>query len=133
MNKALKDYLSQIESTQKREDAFALVKLMEEESGYQASLHGKIIGFGVYNYKYESGREGVAIVTGFSPRSHNFAIYIMPGFSKYGNELEKIGKHKLGKSCLYINRLEDIDSRVLRKLIKRSVADMQKRYECRKG
>jgi len=133
MKKDLKEYLGKIENAHKREDCLALVKMMEEESGFKARLHGKIVGFGLYNYVYESGREGVAIVTGFLPGSQRISLYIMPGFAKFGDEMGKIGKHKLGKSCLYINKLEDIDSRVLRKLVKRSVVEMKKRYTYRQG
>jgi len=133
MKKDLKEYIGKIKNDRKRGDCLALVKLMEEESGFKARLHGKIVGFGLYNYVYESGREGVAIVTGFLPGSQNISIYIMPGFAKFGDELGKIGKHKLGKSCLYINKLEDLDAHVLRKLVKRSVIEMKKRYETRQG
>ncbi len=104
---------------------------MEEESGYKAVLHGKIVGFGIYHYKYDSGREGDAIVVGFSPRSQNITIYIMPGFSDYEKELKQLGKHKTSKSCLYVNKLADIDEKVLRTVIKHSVQVMKKRYECR--
>ncbi len=131
MTKELKEFLSQIENKRKREDAVFLIKLMEEESGYKASLHGKIIGFGFYDYKYESGREGTAIVTGFSPRKQNITIYIMPGFSEYEKELEKIGKHKTGKSCLYIKKLSDLDEMVLRSIVRDSVSVMSQRYPCR--
>ncbi len=131
MKKELREFLSQIESERKREDSKSLIKLMEEESGYKASLHGKIIGFGLYHYKYDSGREGDAIVTGFSPRKQNIAIYIMPGFSKYKKNLDKLGKHKTSKTCLYINKLSDVNESMLRKLIKRSVSDMSKKYECK--
>ena len=131
MNREVEDFLSQIENDRKREDSRTLVRLMEEESGFKPSLHGKIIGFGLYDYKYDSGREGVAIVTGFSPRKQNIAIYIMPGFSEYGKELEKLGKHKIGKSCLYINKLEDVDEVSLREIVGRSVSAMSEKYECR--
>ena len=104
---------------------------MEEESAYKATLHGSIIGFGRYHYKYESGREGDSSVVAFSPRAQNITLYIMPGFSDYRKELEKLGKAKTAKSCLYINKLADIDEKVLRKIIKHSVKNMQKRYECK--
>ena len=105
MNRDLKEFINEIENETKRNDCKALVQLMEKESGYKANLHGKIVGFGLYHYKYDSGREGDAIVTGFSPRSQNISIYIMPGFSDYKKELESIGKYKTGKSCLYIKKL----------------------------
>jgi len=132
MKNELKQFISSVDNKQKREDSIALVKLMEEESGYKGYLSGKIIGFGKYHYKYESGREGESLVVGFSPRKQNIAIYIMPGFSEYQNILDKIGKHKIGKSCLYINKLADIDIEQLRKIVNSSVKVMQERYECKK-
>ena len=131
MKNDLKGFISSIENKQKREDTITLVKLMEEEAGYKGYLTGNIIGFGKYQYKYESGREGESIVVGFSPRKQNIAIYIMPGFSKYEDILEALGKHKIGKSCLYINKLADIEIEQLRKIVNRSVKIMQKRYKCK--
>ncbi len=131
MNRDLKEFINEIENETKRNDCKALVQLMEKESGYKANLHGKIVGFGLYHYKYDSGREGDAIVTGFSPRSQNISIYIMPGFSDYKKELESIGKYKTGKSCLYIKKLIDVDEKILRKIIKHSVQVMKKKYKCR--
>ena len=131
MKRDVREFLNNIEKESKRDDCKALVKIMEEESGYKAALHGAIIGFGRYHYKYESGREGDSSVVAFSPRAQNITLYIMPGFSDYQKELEKLGKHKSAKSCLYINKLADVDEKILRKIIKHSVGVMQKRYECR--
>jgi len=131
MNRDVRNFLNSIEKESKRDDCKALVKIMEEESAYKATLHGSIIGFGRYHYKYESGREGDSSVVAFSPRAQNITLYIMPGFSDYRKELEKLGKAKTAKSCLYINKLADIDEKVLRKIIKHSVKTMQKRYECK--
>lgn len=133
MKKKLKEFLDNITSDRKREDTKKLVKIMEEESGYKANLHGKIIGFGLYHYVYDSGREGDGIVTGLSPRQQYISIYIMPGFSKYQKDLEKLGKHRTAKCCLYINKLADVDEKVLRKIVRNSVKEMQKRHECRKA
>lgn len=132
MNKELRQFLNAIENEKRQFDARRLVALMEEESGYKPKLHGKIIGFGSYHYKYESGREGDAIVTGFAPAKTKFSIYIMPGFSKYQKDLEKLGKHKSSKVCLYINKLADVDEKVLRRIVRRSVADMTKKYKLKK-
>lgn len=131
MKKELIEYLNKIERDVKREDCFRLVQIMEEESGYKAMLGGKIVGFGIYRYVYESGREGDAIVTGFAPRSQDISIYIMPGFSKYEKDLEVLGKHKSAKCCLYIRKLADIDEKVLRRIIRDSVKVMKQKYECR--
>lgn len=126
----LKHYLAAIKHDTMRKDAAALVKIMEEESGYKAALCGRIVGFGLYHYVYDSGREGDAIVTGFLPGAQHFSLYIMPGFSDFTKELENLGKHKTAKCCLYIRKLADVDEKVLRKIIKRSVITMKKRYEC---
>ncbi|MFN3165131.1 MAG: DUF1801 domain-containing protein, partial [Pseudohongiellaceae bacterium] len=96
-------------------------------------LHGTMIGFGMYHYKYASGREGDWFVTGFAPRKRNMTVYIMPGFSDYEKELATIGKHKSAKSCLYFNKLTDLDEKVLRKMVRHSVKTMQNRYPCRNG
>lgn len=87
-----------------------------------------IVGFGEYHYKYKSGREGDWFITGFSPRKQNLTIYIMPGFSEYADLLKKLGKHKHSVSCLYLNKLADIDFQVLEKLIAKSVVDMASLY-----
>ncbi|MDO3386324.1 DUF1801 domain-containing protein [Gilvimarinus sp. SDUM040013] len=130
MKKQVLEFISNLENERRRSDSEALVDLIEEESGYEPYIHGSMIGYGRYHYKYESGREGDFFVTGFSPRKQHLAVYIMPGFSSYETMLENLGKHKVGKSCLYINKLADIDLTVLRKLVKASVKDMQKKYQC---
>ena len=131
MNQDIKRYIEQLDNEQQRQDCLALIKLMEEESGYSAALHGTMIGFGMYHYKYASGREGDWIVTGFAPRKRNMTVYIMPGFADYEKELAKIGKHKTAVSCLYFKQLSDLDEKVLRKMVRHSVKTMQKTYPCR--
>ena len=84
-----------------------------------------IIGFGSYHYKYESGREGDMCITGFSPRKQSLTLYIMPGFERYHDLMNKLGKYKTGKSCLYINKIEDVDLKVLKELISESVKFMK--------
>ncbi|MBC8476537.1 MAG: DUF1801 domain-containing protein [Gammaproteobacteria bacterium] len=128
---AVKKFISGVENKTRCNDALALLTLMEEASGYKAALNGSIIYFGRYHYIYESGREGDAGVTAFSPRKQNLVVYIMPGFSRYQDLMKKLGKVKTGSSCLYINKLEDIDLAVLKNLVKTSVKDMQKRYACK--
>lgn len=83
-----------------------------------------IVGFGDYHYKYESGREGDWFVTGFSPRKQNLTLYIMAGFDNYDQLLSRLGKYKTGKSCLYINKLDDVDLDVLKELVAQSAAHM---------
>ncbi|MES3008857.1 MAG: DUF1801 domain-containing protein [Pseudomonadota bacterium] len=130
MNKVLETFISNIENETKRNDSARILKIMEEESEYKPVLNGKIIGFGQYRFKYADGREGVGIVTGFSPRQQYIVVYIMSGFSKYGKELEILGKHKTAKVCIYFNKLADIDEKILRKMIKSSVKEMKATYEC---
>ena len=128
MDKALKEFINDIDSEAKKQDCQKLVKLFSDASGFKPYLRGSIIGFGQYHYKYESGREGDCQVTGFSARKQNFALYIMPGFSQYGDVLASLGKYKTGKSCLYINKLGDVDTKLLSQLIKQSVIDMKNKY-----
>lgn len=119
-------FLHQVENEKKREDAFAILALMQEVTGEPAKLWGSsIIGFGSYHYKYASGHEGDACLTGFSPRKQNLVLYILAGFEQYDALLAKLGKHKTGKSCLYINKLADIDQTVLRELVAQSVTHMK--------
>ena len=119
------DFLTTITHAQKRADAIALDALFQQVTGYSPVMWGEtIIGYGQYYYKYESGREGNFLATGFSPRKANFSVYIMPGYSDFGHILKHIGKHKLGKSCLYFNKLVDIDTDVLAKLIRAGLDDL---------
>ena len=122
-------FIESLENQSRKNDCLTLLPIMEEITGEKAKMWGgSIIGFGNYHYKYKSGREGDWMVTGFSPRKANFTIYIMPGFSKYQKILDKLGKHKTSVSCLYVKKLEDIDLKLLKKLIDESVKDMKKLY-----
>lgn len=123
-------FLNAIEDKQKKSDAKKIAAMMRRASGSRACMWGTaIVGFGSYHYKYASGREGDWMLVGFSPRKQNLVVYIMPGFKDFGALMKKLGKYKTGKSCLYINKLEDIDESILEKLIDRSVKLMRKRYE----
>lgn len=122
-------FLNSIEDRQKRADVKAIAKMMRDATGKRAKMWGSsIVGYDRYDYKYASGRSGTFMMTGFSPRAQNIAVYIMPGFSKYGALLKKLGKHSTGKSCLYIKRLSDVNEKVLAQLIGRSVKDMRRKY-----
>lgn len=124
------NFLKSIDDSQKRKDCQAIGGMMREITGKRAKMWGDtIVGFGEYHYKYESGREGDFLVTGYSPRKQNLSIYIMPGFSQYSALLAKLGKHKHSVSCLYIKQMSDIDGQVLYKLIERSVKDMRRLYK----
>ncbi|MDT0583136.1 MULTISPECIES: DUF1801 domain-containing protein [Alteromonadaceae] len=124
------ELIHSVENETRKNDALALLPLMEKWTGYASYKMGSMIGFGQYHYQYDSGREGDFFVTGFSPRKQNLAIYIMPGLAKYPELLNKLGKHKLGKSCLYVNKLADIDLSILERLVVASVEDMQEKYTC---
>ncbi len=115
-------FLAAIEDDSQRKDAKQIAKIMREVTGKRPALWGaNIVGYGSYRYRYASGREGEWFLTGFSPRKGSFSLYIMDGFRSYGSLLKKLGKHKTGKSCLYVKRLDDVDIDVLRELIERSV------------
>ena len=127
-------FLNQVKDDKKRKDAKELLKIFKQVTRLQPAMWGNsIIGFGSYHYKStKSSQEGDWPLTGFSPRSQNLTVYIMPGFEKFKKELKDIGKHKIGASCLYINKLEDIDIKVLKKIIKESVQIMRKSYQTKK-
>ena len=121
----VENFLAAIPDPGRREDCQRIRALMEAATGAPARLWGpSIVGFGVYHYRYESGREGDWMVTGFSPRKNDLTLYIMPGFARYEALMAKLGKHKTGKSCLYIKRLADVDMAVLETLVRESVAAM---------
>lgn len=123
------DFLNTVENDRRRADAFELLALMEDISGEKAEMWGpSIIGFGSYHYKYDSGREGDFLRVGFSPRKANLVCYIMLGFEGYQDLMDRLGKFKTGKSCLYINKLDDIDRAVLGELIEKSLADLREKY-----
>ncbi|WP_421785818.1 DUF1801 domain-containing protein [Hyphobacterium sp.] len=123
------DYIATVEPEARREQSRQLLAFFERVTGWKPRMWGpSIIGFGEYHYKYDSGREGDFLATGFSPRKANLTLYIMPGYEDYGPILERLGKHKLGKSCLYINKLEDIDMDVLAELVRAGLDDLAKTY-----
>lgn len=120
------DFLNSVEHKTRREDGFALLEMMAEITGEEAVMWGSsIVGFGSYHYQYESGREGDMPLVGFSPRKQSMTVYIMPGFDAYDEMLAALGKHKTGKSCLYVNKLADVDKTVLRDLIRQSYEHMK--------
>lgn len=120
-NKNVLAFLNKIENDNKKRDCFAILDLIKEISGEDPKMWGdSIIGFGDYHYKYKSGREGDWFKVGFSPRKNNIVLYFMTYFKKSENILKRIGKYKTGKSCFYINKLEDINIDVLKELIQKS-------------
>ena len=120
-NKNVIEYLNSIDNEKKRADSFAILTLMQGITGEEPVMWGEsIIGFGLFRYKYASGRAAEWFLTGFAPRKQNLTLYIMAGFEQYEELLEKLGKIKTGKSCQYINRLEDVDQDVLKELVRHS-------------
>ncbi|MCA9925164.1 MAG: DUF1801 domain-containing protein, partial [Anaerolineales bacterium] len=123
-------FLNSVENEKKRADSIAILNLMQEVTGEEPKMWGSsIVGFGSYHYKYESGREGDWFTVGFSPRKQSLTLYIMSGFAQYDLLMGKLGKHKTGKSCLYIKKMEDVDQNILRELIRQSVKHIKKTNE----
>lgn len=122
-------FLEQVTDPVKQEDALWVSQVMGEVVGEPAVMYGSsIVGFGSYDFTYASGKAGSWFLVGFSPRKQNLVLYIMPGFSKYEELLAQLGKHKIGKSCLYVKKLADIDRTILKQLIAESVAFMRQKY-----
>lgn len=127
-----KAFIETVEPARRRQDGLALLDFFNRVTGLEPKMWGpSMIGYGRYQYKYESGREGEFFLTGFSPRKSSLTVYIMPGY-RYGEmeeRLARLGKHKLGKSCLYINKLEDVDMEVLEEIVRDGLAYMRSHYE----
>ena len=123
-------FINSIDDKQKRADVRKVAAMMRKATGKRAKMWGpSIVGYGTYHYKYASGREGDFLMTGFSPRKQALSVYIMPGFAHFETLMNKLGKYKTGKSCLYIKRLSDVDEKTLEQLIIRSVKHMREHYE----
>lgn len=123
-------YLDAIDDPERRADCDTLVDLMQRVTGKPPVMWGtSIVGFGSYHYVYDSGREGDMCLTGFSSRKTSLSIYIMSGFGDRPDLMERLGKYKTGKSCLYVKRLSDIDLAVLDELVADSIERMKQRYE----
>ena len=123
-------FVEEIEDEKKRQDTYQLIQLFSEETGYEPKMWGtNIIGFGRYHYKYASGHEGDAASIGFSPRKAQFSIYLsQPDNEKRAEQLARLGKHKMGKGCLYIKKIADIDPAVLKELVQDSVSYIKETY-----
>ena len=127
------DYIAAIENEDRRADCQSLLDMMAQMTGWEPKIWGTtlksgIVGFGEYHYKYESGREGDALRLGFSSRAANISIYIMPGYQDFEDELSRLGKHKIGKACLYIKRLSDVDEDVLKEIMQKGLEQMAEKY-----
>ena len=122
-------FIHDIDERQQRDDVKKVAAMMRRATGKNAKMWGtSIVGYGQYHYKYASDREGDFMLTGFSPRKQALTVYIVPGFKQFAALMKKLGKHKTGRSCLYIKSLADVDEKVLEQLIDRSVKFMRKNY-----
>jgi hypothetical protein len=128
------EFINQVENERKREDAFRLLDIFTEETGYKAKMWGpSIIGFGSYHYKYKSGHEGDAPLVGFSPRKAKISLYFATGDADREKLLKEFGKHTTGKACVYINKVADINVDVLKKMIHQSIKFLRNMYPQQKG
>ncbi|WP_270180799.1 DUF1801 domain-containing protein [Alkalihalobacillus sp. CinArs1] len=128
-DKSVIEFIENVESKKKREDAYRLLDIFTEETGYDAKMWGEsIIGFGSYHYKYKSGHEGDMMLVGFSPRKAKISLYFATGEPKREEILERFGKHTTGKACVYINKVDDIDVDVLKELIHESITFLRETY-----
>lgn len=126
---AVSDFLATIEHPTRAADAQVLMDLFRRVTGFEPKMWGPtIIGFGQYHYVYDSGREGDCNATGFSPRKAAQSIYVMPGYNDYSEILSRLGKYKIGKACLYVTKLADIDLEVLEELIRAGLHDLNKKW-----
>jgi Domain of unknown function (DU1801) len=122
-------FIEGVADEQQRADAHVIAAMMARLSGAPAKMWGpSIIGFGAYHYKYDSGREGTSLRIGFSPRKGQTVLYLIDGYSDRAEQLARLGKHKTGKSCLYVKRLSDIDVGVLEEMIVGSLAYVAQKY-----
>ncbi len=120
-------FLSAIEEDVKKQDCLKLVESLERISGFKAKMWGnKMVGFGNYTYKTKAGKEGEWFLIGFSPTKSTISLHLMFGLEDESVLLEKLGKHKLGKGCLYIKTLSDIDESILEKIMVNTIARMNK-------
>ena len=124
---SVKDFINAIEDDAQRKDAKALLALMKRATGSTPRMWGaSIVGFGSYHYKYASGREGDYCVTGFSPRKGTLTVYVSAGLHLQADHLKMLGKHTIGKSCIYIKKLSDVHLPTLEAVVKQGVADIRK-------
>jgi len=127
------DYIAQIEKDDRRADCQKILDMMSDVTGWEPKIWGSklssgIVGFGDYHYKYDSGREGDFFRAGFSSRAQNISIYVMPGYQDFDEELSRLGPYKMGKSCLYIKRLSDVNEDVLKEIITKGLKVMEEKY-----
>ncbi|MCT4665084.1 MAG: DUF1801 domain-containing protein [Flavobacteriales bacterium] len=125
---SVEEFLGNITPEQKQKDCRSLVELMKKVSGHDPVMWGNIIGFDQYHYKYDSGREGDFFKIGFAPRAKNIAVYAAAYNDDLDEKKKQLGKIKLGKSCIYINKLEQVNEELLGEILKESIEIIEKRY-----
>ena len=126
---AVADFIAAVEHPQRRADAVRPDALFRRVTGFEPRMWGPaIVGYGRYRYTYDSGRSGEMCATGFSPRKVQTVVYILPGYADFAPILARLGKHKLGKACLYLSRLDDVELSVLEELIAAGLADLGRRW-----
>ncbi len=129
-----REFIASVEHPTRRADAEAILEIFKRVTGCEPKMWGdSIIGFGRYRYEYKSGRKDEWMLTGFAPRKANLVLYVMPGYEDKGEVLGSLGKHRIGKSCLYVNKLADVDVGVLEEIVAEGVAEMRERYEVLEG
>lgn len=129
MSETVEDLLAGIEPKGRRADAERLVPLFTEVTGFQPKVFKpSVIGFGTYDYVYESGHSGTSFATGFAPRKANMVVYIMPGYADFGDILGRLGKYRKGKACLYLGALAGVDLDVLAELVRAGLDDLGRRW-----
>lgn len=123
------DFIDQLDNEQKKQDSIELIKLMEEATGEKAKMFGPtIIGFGQYHYKYPTGHEGDAPLLGFSPRKAAISLYVFTGCEEHKHLLENFGKYKMGKACIYVKKLSDVNIDVMKNMMKESIDFISEKY-----
>ncbi|MEM7444059.1 MAG: DUF1801 domain-containing protein [Pseudomonadota bacterium] len=122
-------FLESVTPERRRDDGLAMLEMMKRVTGLEPKMWGpSIVGFGQYHYRYDSGHEGDSFLVGFSPRKQALTVYIMPGFAQYADLMAQLGKHSVGRSCLYIRRLDQVDHKTLENLIGHSFQFMRDKY-----
>ncbi|SHI79576.1 DUF1801 domain-containing protein [Wenxinia saemankumensis] len=128
----VEEYIAGVEPEGRRVDAIRLDAIFRQVTGWAPAMWGpSMIGYGAYDYRYESGRSGTFLATGFAPRRANMVVYILPGYAEFGTILSRVGPHRTGKSCLYLGRLDRVDTDVLAELIAAGLADLGRRWPVR--
>ena len=122
-------FIAGIRHPTRRADAVMLDAMFRRITGWQPRMWGPMtIGYGAYSYRYASGREGTVLATGFAPLMSRLSLYVMPGYADMAELLDRLGKHRTGKACLYINKLADVDLDVLEEILRRGLADLEERW-----